>query len=460
MSEEETPLFMSDEWFIDAVAESIVHKNVASILFDVLGIELVELVIPRHQSLAKKLLKIYSKVKYIPSVEKMLQYYSNKLSDDEIELLKAIDSIQPSEDEAFIIKCLSDAIHTFKARNMVVDYVDYITGNKITSYEAFEKHLVLPFKDFASKVNINNNVVDVCDMTDIYEENNIFESDLEILDSRIGGWESGCLYAIVAPSNMGKTMTCVHIGCGFLRKGHKVLYINMEDRPKAIKTRLYCNHMNVTKDEILNGSLKGKEQEVSDFFKDDFILLNLDADTSISVIELEINKVIMQGFNPDVIIVDQLSKIDYPSMHQMNSYDKYGKITDRLKTFAMKKNVCMITPVQSNRNGFGGRVTEKEVADSMKILHNADCVLFLSQLAEEVPQKLIHIYVGKSRSTSPEERKDFYIKVNYGYQKLYNLTEEECKQQFGQMYGPEREEKYMVDPNKMKKVPIFGSGEK
>ncbi len=122
------------------------------------------------------------------------------------------------------------------------------------------------------------------------------------LTDALGKCKGGDLGLIVANPDTGKTAFILTIATALLNQGAKVLHINNEERGSKVKLRAIENLCNMNKLEILDNK-EFVQKQIDIFMKDKYFLYDL---VSVSLRDV---KTLIDKHNPDVVIIDQSSKI-------------------------------------------------------------------------------------------------------------------------------------------------------
>lgn len=118
---------------------------------------------------------------------------------------------------------------------------------------------------------------------------------------------------------------------------------------------------------------------------------------------LENLKIHLDGFTPDILIVDY-GDIMKSTRKTSNTYEEQGTIFRDLRRLAIEKNVVVITATQSNRSSLSGNGSTKEnvgmaeVSDSMEKNRILDCLFSIVQTKEEKDTGDINLSVSKNRN--------------------------------------------------------------
>ena len=179
----------------------------------------------------------------------------------------------------------------------------------IESTETYDlESLDLLLQEYKTKIllltkNENNIVSDnIEDILQVEADESGYDWFCDELTDALGKCKGGDLGLIVANPDVGKTAFVLTIATALLNQGAKVLHINNEERGTKVKLRAVENLCNMNKLEILNNK-EFVQKQIDIFMKDKYFLYDL---VSVSLRDI---KTLIDKHNPDVVIIDQSSKI-------------------------------------------------------------------------------------------------------------------------------------------------------
>ena len=209
------------------------------------------------------------------------------------------------------------------------------------------------------------------------------------LNERVdGGVKRGHHIIVFARPNAGKTATCVHMSCGFLHQGFRVLYIINEDREEDI----YLRHVN-----NLSGydkySLTGNSQEAQTKARsrgiDRLVIAGLAPGSIKQIAEL------IEQHSPDVVIVDQLRNLNVRADSRVNQLDAAARgVRDLGKYY----NVLMVSVTQAGDSAEGKAVLDMGDVDFSNTGIPAACDVLLA--------------IGKDATLEAEQRRMISLPKN------------------------------------------------
>jgi replicative DNA helicase len=197
-----------------------------------------------------------------------------------------------------------------------------------------------------------------------------------------GGLGKGELGVMVAPAGIGKSWALMNIGANAVKKGKTVLHYTLELNEAYVGLR-YDSVITG----IANQNLKHYQEEIKDQLskiKGDLIIKHYPT-KSVSVMGLRahVEKCIMQGKKPDVIIVDYA---DLLRGHGQEKRHELEGIYEDLRGMAGEYEIPLWTASQANRSAL-----EEDVIDASKVSESYGKVMvadFILSLSRKVQDKL------------------------------------------------------------------------
>lgn len=228
----------------------------------------------------------------------------------------------------------------------------------------------------------------------------------------------------VAPKNTGKSWACVHVGRTCIVQGAKVLHVSLEMSAQQVSKRYFQNWFGMStvagdefqqakfetdnlgrvtgwklkhvkpKLRIADGNIKKQLQKrIDQFYSRLNNLVVTDFPTgSLTIGQLENyldTLASTQQFQPDVLIVD------YPDLMKVNRSNyrlELGDIFIQLRGLAIKRNLALFVPTQTNRSGMESKRTSSvNVSEDVSKVFTADIVLTYSQTLLEKANSLARL---------------------------------------------------------------------
>lgn len=257
--------------------------------------------------------------------------------------------------------------------------------------------------------------------------------DIDILNQITnGGITRKTLNIVGAGVNVGKTLSLIHLACGYIQSGYNVLYISMEMSEEAIMQRVDANMLDIDVNNIpgldksvfLNkisslktktaGKLKVKEYPPG---------VGNSAHFKHLLIELKNKK----GFVPDIMIVDYIgitgsSKIKAGSV---NSYFYIKSVSEELRALAVEFKMGVWSATQLTRAGMADTDAEMtDTAESMGLPATADFILLGTRTEELDAIGQIMMKQLKNRYGNKTNNRRFSLGISLERQRLYSVSSE------------------------------------
>ena len=209
------------------------------------------------------------------------------------------------------------------------------------------------------------------------------------LNERVdGGVKRGHHIIIFARPNAGKTATCVHMSCGFLHQGFRVLYIINEDREEDIYLR-HVNNLSGYDKYTLTGNVQEAQAKARGRGIDRLVIAGLAPGSIKQIAEL------IEQHSPDVVIVDQLRNLNVRADSRVNQLDAAARgVRDLGKYY----NVLMVSVTQAGDSAEGKAVLDMGDVDFSNTGIPAACDVLLA--------------VGKDATLEAEQRRMISLPKN------------------------------------------------
>jgi replicative DNA helicase len=197
-----------------------------------------------------------------------------------------------------------------------------------------------------------------------------------------GGLAPGELGVVMAPAGIGKSWLLINIGANAMKSGKNVIHYTLE---------LNENYVGQRYDSVVTGinaqNLKNYQEDIQD--KMDSIqgdlVIKYYPTKSVGVmgIKAHIEKTIMLGNNPDLVIVDYA---DLLKVNQKDKHEALEELYEDLRGMAGEYGVPVWTATQANRSAL-----EEDVIEADKIASSYGKVMvsdFLMSLSRKVEDKM------------------------------------------------------------------------
>ena len=199
----------------------------------------------------------------------------------------------------------------------------------------------------------------------------------EIMDGGLGSGEMG---VFVAPAGIGKSMALVNIAASAVKKGLNVVYYTLELSETYVGARFDSHYTGIPSQD-----LKFHQEEVTEKLQKlpgKLIIKYYPTKTAtVTMIAAHIDKCIMQGFTPDLILVDYADLLrDTSSKGAVRNDIMLGNIYEDLRGMAGTYQIPVYTASQANRSALEEDIIEADkIAESYSKVMVADFVVSLSR---------------------------------------------------------------------------------
>ena len=199
----------------------------------------------------------------------------------------------------------------------------------------------------------------------------------EIMDGGLGSGEMG---VFVAPAGIGKSMALVNIAAGAVKAGMNVIYYSLELSETYVGARFDSHYTGIPSQD-----LKYHQEEVIaklENLKGRLIIKYYPTKTAtVTMLAAHLDKCAMQGFKPDLVIVDYADLLrDSTSKGAVRNDIMLGNIYEDLRGMAGTYQIPIYTASQANRSALEEDIIEADkIAESYSKVMVADFVVSLSR---------------------------------------------------------------------------------
>lgn len=295
-----------------------------------------------------------------------------------VETLKDCLKHHESTDLEFVKDKAIDFCKNQKLKNAILGSVDLLKNGQ---YDQI-KQLI----DTAMKAGTDRNVGHdyIEHIGDRFQENlrSTIPTPWDVInDVMDGGLGKGELGVFVAPAGIGKSMALVNIAADALKKGLNVVYYSCELSETYVGARFDSYFTGIPSQD-----LKFHEDEVRDKLKGikgKLIVKYFPTKTAtVSMLNAHLEKCIMQGMKPDIVIIDYADLLrDVGTKGGNVRHDiMLGNIYEDIRGLAGIYQIPIYTASQANRSALEEDVIEADkIADSYAKVMVADFVVSLSR---------------------------------------------------------------------------------
>jgi replicative DNA helicase len=221
---------------------------------------------------------------------------------------------------------------------------------------------------------------------------------LDASDILQGGLGRGEIGVITANTGVGKSHFLVQLGANAMKAGKNVVHYTFELTEYAVGLRYDSNICGIASNDVCDNKVDVlKKYENSDLGR---LIIKEYPTGSASVVTLRnhIEKLLLKGFQPDVIIIDYAD-----IMRSTKSYDSLRHelklIYEELRNMAMEMSIPVWTASQANRESANADVVGLEnMSEAYGKAMVADVVLSISRKAMEKSTGGGRLFIAKNRA--------------------------------------------------------------
>ena len=302
-------------------------------------------------------------------------------------------------------------------KNVILQSVDLLQAG---SYDRI-KDLVDSAMKVGNETNLGMDYIEDFDMrTEELNRTTVPTKWNPINDLMDGGLGPGELGVIVAPSGVGKTWILTALGADAVRRGLSVVHYSMElsehyvgARYDTVFTQIPSTDLKDKKDQVKSKieSLQGK------------LLIKYFPPKGVSVKKLNqhIEKMIVTGNKPDLIIVDYADLLLSDSNKTDSTYAEQGGVYIDLRGMGGHLEIPIWTASQTNRSAIDSEVIEADkIADSYAKVMNADFIMSWSRKSKDKLNDTARAHIMKNRFGPDGITFPCKMNTNTGYIEVYD----------------------------------------
>ena len=327
-------------------------------------------------------------LKYFDDFEKMptLDVLKVKINTIERDVLKTsvVDTLKfawnhlESDDLEFVKEQVLDFCKNQSIKNAILDSVPLLESGK---YDMIKKNI-----DTAMKAGQDSDIGHEYKsmIVERYEDTvrNVVSTGWQVIDEITqGGFGKGELILFAAPPGIGKSWSLVNIGVNAMKKGKIVAHYTLELNEGYVGQRY-----DVVLSGVAVGNLKYNMEDVKksvESVSGDLVVKHYPTKTaSVTSLKAHMDKMILQGKRPDVVIVDYADLLRGPTKEKR--HEELEEIIEDLRGMAGEYEVPVYTASQINRSGAEDDIiTGTKIAGSFSKMMTADFVVSLSRKIED-----------------------------------------------------------------------------
>lgn len=364
------------------------QKVIAVLMTDKLFLQQVhDIVDPKYfssdasQWTVKQILDYYNEYKTQPTLDVL----KIKVDEVDVDLLKAsiVDTLKEavryheSPDLPFVKDKTLDFCKNQKLKNAILSSVDLLRSGEYDSI----KTMIDDAMKAGGDRNIGHNYVEDVASRFIENQRNTTPTPWDVINEIMdGGLGKGELGVFVAPAGIGKSMALVNVAADAVKKGKTVIYYTCELNENYVAARFDSYYTSIPSQD-----LKFHQEEVEEKLKTvkgQLIVKYFPTKTaSVPMLQAHIEKCMMQGYKPDLIIIDYADLLRDSRAKGVVRHDiMLGNIYEDIRGLAGVYQVPIYTASQANRSALEEEVIEADkIAESYAKVMVADFVVSLSR---------------------------------------------------------------------------------
>lgn len=181
--------------------------------------------------------------------------------------------------------------------------------------------------------------VDVAELVDHVRAENLISLYPRSLNEAIGGGAPrGAHILLYALPEVGKTATSINLSCGMARDGHKVLYIGNEDPYQLMLMRI-VSRMSMWPTEQVKANPQEAQERARRNGYDNIVFASLSPGSLGDVRRL------VERYEPDVLVVDQLHKLNSPK--RLSKVEHLEYVADKVRDMGKEFNTLTLSITQA-----------------------------------------------------------------------------------------------------------------
>ncbi len=351
------------------------------------------------QWLVKTILEYFNHYKSPPTLE-VLKVNLDKIDVDllkttVVENIREVLKFAEAEDLQFIKDKTLDFCKNQKLKGAILKSVQLLQSGK---YDEIKSNIDEAMKAGADK-NIGHDYIDDIALRFVENKRNTVETPWDVINEIMdGGLGTGEMGVFVAPAGIGKSMALVNIAAYAAKKGLNVIYYTLELSETYVGARFDSHYTGIPSQD-----LKFHQEEVIESLKSmkgKLIVKYYPTKTAtVNTISAHIDKCIMQGVKPDLILVDYADLLrDTGVKGSVRNDIMLGNIYEELRGLAGTYGVPVYTASQANRSALEEDIIEADkIAESYSKVMVADFVVSLSRKTADKMQGTGRWHVIKNR---------------------------------------------------------------
>jgi len=333
------------------------------------------------QWIAKTSLEYFMQYKSPPSLD-VLKVELDKIDVDifktaVVENLKEVIKYVDSDDNQFIKDNTINFCKNQKLKGAILKSVELLKSGK---YDEIKSSIDEAMKAGTDR-NIGHEYIDDISLRFVENKRNTKETPWDVVNEIMdGGLGAGEMAVFVAPAGIGKSMALVNVAAHLAKKGLNVVYYTLELSETYVGARFDSHYTGIPSQDLkfhqdtVIETLKGVKGKL-------IIKYYPTKTATVNTLSAHIDKCVMQGVKPDVILVDYADLLrDTGVKGAVRNDIMLGNIYEDLRGLAGTYQVPLYTASQANRSALEEDIIEADkIAESYAKVMVADFVVSLSR---------------------------------------------------------------------------------
>ncbi len=249
-----------------------------------------------------------------------------------------------------------------------------------------------------------------------------------------GGLAPKTLSIILAPPNVGKSLSMCHFASAALYQGYNVLYITLEMSQERIASRIDANLLDTPLDMIMTMPKENYDRRIINLKQKVkgklFIKEYPTAAASVTnfrnlLLELRLKK----QFKPSIIFIDYLNICCSSRLRMgstVNSYTYIKAIAEEFRGLAVEYNLPIVSATQTTRTGASSSDLEMtDTSESFGLPATVDNLWGFINSEELEKENKLMIKQIKNRDNDVTKNKRFLVGIDRSKMRLYDIPESE-----------------------------------
>jgi replicative DNA helicase len=402
MSTDKNFEYLGQTFQLQLLNQIITDKDFAHSIVEVLEVGYFE---NKYYKIMIQMIKeYYSKYEASPNFETLSQIAKSEISQELARkiLLDTIGEIKiaPEEGKTFVQEKALKFCKQQELQKVMGKAQKIIDSGEFENYDQLEEMV----RDALQVGNIDKGTGDVFEnLDDVLSEDYRHPIPMGIpgIDNLLkGGLAKGEIGVILAPTGVGKTTVTSKIANHAFNMGFNVLQIFFEDNPKIIQRKHFTMWTGIAPDKLgeHKEEVLEKVRVIKETMPNKLLLTKLPSDTlTMSQIKNQIRKLIADGINIDVVILDYIDCVT-PEKALENEWKSEGSVMRAFEAMCHELNIAGWTATQGNRSSISSEVvTTDQMGGSIKKAQVGHVIITIAKSLQQKELNLATIAITKSR---------------------------------------------------------------